>query len=181
MMLNDEQRKVVEQNMGLVGKVIHDRVHGLGQPGFLSYDDLFQAGCLGLCKAAASDRGGCFSTYAYRLIWNEICDLLIKKSTLNARETLMEPEYNNGQLQMSEDMSLEGAELRCILQRIIRQAGGSTAKGIACLLLSLDGYSSKELGTMYDTDPAAVRMWMTRARKFLREQPELRQLAGAAL
>ena len=40
-------------------------------------DDLFQIGCIGLCKAAATDKGGCFSTYAYRLIWNEICTALI--------------------------------------------------------------------------------------------------------
>ena len=39
-----------------------------------SHDDLYQIGCIGLCKAAATDKGGCFSTYAYRLIWNEICD-----------------------------------------------------------------------------------------------------------
>ena len=25
-------------------------------------DDLFQIGCIGLCKAAATDKGGCFST-----------------------------------------------------------------------------------------------------------------------
>ena len=39
--------------------------------------DLFQIGCIGLCKAAATDRGGNFSTYAYRLIWNEICSALV--------------------------------------------------------------------------------------------------------
>ena len=76
MTLTKEIRKKVEENMGLVGKVISDKIHGLDTPNFYSYDDLFQIGCIGLCKAAYSDCGGTFSTYAYRLIWNEICDAL---------------------------------------------------------------------------------------------------------
>ena len=43
---------------GLVHQVIHDKVHGYDQWGFYTYDDLFQTGCIGLCKAAATDKGG---------------------------------------------------------------------------------------------------------------------------
>lgn len=46
------------------------------------YDDIFRIGCIGLCKAAATDKGGTFFTYAYRLIWNEICDALPGKGTI---------------------------------------------------------------------------------------------------
>ena len=83
MTLTKEMQRKVEENMGLVGKVISDKIHGLNAPSFYSYDDLFQIGCIGLCKAAYSDCGGTFSTYAYRFIWNEICDALrygVKKS-----------------------------------------------------------------------------------------------------
>lgn len=59
---------LAEENMGLVHQVIKDKIHGYGQWGFYTYDDLFQIGCIGLCKAAAADKGGTFSTYAYRLI-----------------------------------------------------------------------------------------------------------------
>ena len=72
------QQRKVEENMGLVHQVIKDKVHGYNQWGFYIYDDLFQIGCVGLCKAAATDKGGTFSTYAYRLIWHEICDALIQ-------------------------------------------------------------------------------------------------------
>lgn len=72
MTLTQPQQRKVEQNLGLVGKVIKDKVHNPGQNSIYSYDDLYQIGCIGLCKAAYSDKGGCFSTYAYRLIWNEI-------------------------------------------------------------------------------------------------------------
>lgn len=76
MTLTIEQQKLVEENLGLVGKVIKDKVHGLDTMYFYTYDDLFQIGCIGLSKAAMKDKGGCFSTFDYRLIWNEIFDAL---------------------------------------------------------------------------------------------------------
>ena len=83
MRLTPEQQRVVEENMGLVVKVIQDKVHDLHQDSCFSFEDLRQIGAIGLCKAAATDKGGCFSTYAYRLIWNEICDALIKATRIS--------------------------------------------------------------------------------------------------
>ena len=40
--LTKEQRIKVEENMGLVGKVIQDCVHTLGAGSMFGYDDLFQ-------------------------------------------------------------------------------------------------------------------------------------------
>ena len=42
--MTPEQQKIVEANMGLVGKVIKEKVRRLGQPGTPSYEDLFQTG-----------------------------------------------------------------------------------------------------------------------------------------
>ena len=70
----------------LVQKVINDKIHGPYQLGIYTYDDIFQIGCIGLCKAAATDKGGTFSTYAYRLIWNEVCDALIYSTKRHATE-----------------------------------------------------------------------------------------------
>ena len=86
MTLTAEQQKKVEQNIRLVRKVINDKIHGPYQLGIYTYDDIFQIGCIGLCKAAATDKGGTFSTYAYRLIWNEICDALIYSTRRQAAE-----------------------------------------------------------------------------------------------
>ena len=88
MTLTDMQQKKVEENMGLLHQVIHDKVHGYDQWGFYTYDDLFQTGCIGLCKAAATDKGGIFSTYAYRLIWHEICDALIQSTKRSADKVM---------------------------------------------------------------------------------------------
>ena len=91
--LTKEQRMKVEENMGLVGKVIQDCVHTLGTGSMFDYDDLFQIGCLGLCKAAQTDKPGhtvAFSTYAYRLIRNEIYSEL-ERATRRGREVATDP------------------------------------------------------------------------------------------
>lgn len=90
--LTELQRRRVEENMGLVGLVIKERVHGIDQIGIFSYDDLFQIGTIGLCKAAQTDRPGrgAFSTYAYRLIYNEIMTQL-DYATLRRREQATDP------------------------------------------------------------------------------------------
>lgn len=87
MKLSEENQRKVEKNLGLVHKVINDKVHGPYQLGIYTREDLFQIGCIGLCKAAATDKGGNFSTYAYRLIWNQICDALIYSTRRQANET----------------------------------------------------------------------------------------------
>ena len=65
-----ERDKAIEENIGLVHTCAR-RFHGKG----VEYDDLFQAGCVGLVKAVDgfdAERGFCFSTYAVPLIIGEI-------------------------------------------------------------------------------------------------------------
>ena len=64
--LMEEQRVRIEKNMGLVGRVIRDCVHALDMGCIYTYDDLFQIGCVGLCKAAQTyqpEYKSAFSTY----------------------------------------------------------------------------------------------------------------------
>ena len=44
-------------------------------------------------------------------------------------------------------------------------------------LLAENGYSSKELGDMFSADPAAVRMWMTKARRYLLKHPDFSEFS----
>lgn len=88
--VNTEQQKRVTDNMGLVAKVIREKVSPPYQVGMYTYDDLHQIGCIGLCKAVATDKGGTFSTNAHRLIWNEIFDALIYATRRQSREILIE-------------------------------------------------------------------------------------------
>ena len=122
MTLTPEQMRIVEENMGLVGKVIKDKVHGLGQTGTPEYDDLFQTGCIGLCKAAATDKGGCFSTYAYRLIWNEILDELARSTRLVQQEQASEAIDAVVDTESYDANQLYTSELRQLLQQAKRNA-----------------------------------------------------------
>lgn len=178
MTLTERQQRIVEANMGLVGRVIKDKVHGLVQEGAFTYDDLFQIGCIGLCKAAATDKGGCFSTYAYRLIWNEICDALVKTTRINQNETVMEANDILRGVQEHMPDPLEACELKQILESARRSADGVTAKGVQCLMLSAQGYTSSDLANIFNANASAVRMWMTKARRYLRDFPELATYIG---
>lgn len=178
MTLTERQQRIVEENMGLVGRVIKDKVHGLGQEGAFTYDDLFQIGCIGLCKAAATDKGGCFSTYAYRLIWNEICDTLVKTTRINQNETIMEANEIMRGVQENIPDPLEASELKQILESARNSADGVTAKGIQCLMLSARGYTSSDLAHIFNANASAVRMWMTKGRRYLKDFPELASYVG---
>lgn len=173
MKLTKEQQRVVEENMGLVSKVIQDKVHGTSQSGTYAYEDLFQIGCIGLCKAAATDKGGCFSTYAYRLIWNEICDELIRSTRRALKEQTTDTIELRSSGQSSVQDQLATADIRYALAQAKESATGATAKGIACLELSIHGYNSQEIGKIMKAEAATVRMWMTKARRYLKEFPDL--------
>lgn len=82
------REKVVEENMGLVHTCAH-RYKGRG----VEYDDLVQAGCIGLIKAADLfdyERGVRFSTYAVCLILGEMRRLFRDGGTVKVSRSLKE-------------------------------------------------------------------------------------------
>ena len=83
-----ENKDFAERNVGLVRALV-PRFLGRG----IEYDDLFQAGCEGLIKAAAHfdpDRGYKFSTYAVPVILGEIRRLFRDGGTVKVSRTLKE-------------------------------------------------------------------------------------------
>ena len=172
MTLTEGQRLVVENNMGLVGKVLKDKLHGGNAMAYYSHEDLFQIGCIGLCKAAATDKGiGCFSTYAYRLIWNEICDALILANKRVASET-----------ETDDDLmvpagpcfpSAEHLDLKEALKRALKDAPVGFRKGIIAALLMAEGYSSQEVGVRLNMPANTVRALASRARRYIQNRLEL--------
>lgn len=174
MKLTDEQRIVVERNLGLVGKVIKDKVHG-PELGGLGYDDLFQIGSIGLCKAAATDKGGrCFSTYAYRLIWHEICDALIRATRQSAKLVPMEetfPETESGYVDPT-----VASDFRDAIAASEAGTCQTVRKGIRCLYLMDAGYSCREIGEELGVPANVVTAWISKARKHLKADPNVQAL-----
>ncbi len=83
-----QREERISQNLGLVHACAH-RLKGRG----IEYDDLFQAGCIGLCKAADafdSGRGVRFSTYAVPVILGEMRRLFRDGGAVKVSRSLKE-------------------------------------------------------------------------------------------
>ena len=166
MKLNDEQRILVEQNTGLVGQVIKDKVRNISGIGVFTYQDLFQIGCVGLCKAAVEYTGaGRFSTYAYIIIRNEIFSALAKATTYKKHETGLNPDA------LCADITLDdkNSDIQRTLEMALVHASGITAKGIMAIRLLIQGYSYREIGErMGGVSVNNVTALVSRARKYLK-------------
>ncbi len=71
--LTEQQRELVARNLSIVHWVICDYIHVNPTICGMEYGDLFQEGCLWLCKAAATyknDGRAQFSTYAKTVVKN---------------------------------------------------------------------------------------------------------------
>lgn len=82
------REEIISGNLGLVHACAH-KFKGRG----IEYDDLFQAGCMGLIKAADAfdeERGVRFSTYAVPVILGEIRRLFRDGGTVKVSRTLKE-------------------------------------------------------------------------------------------
>ena len=87
-MITKDKETMVEQNLGLVHSCAN-RFRGRG----IEYDDLFQAGWMGLVKATAAfdeGRGVMFSTYAVPVILGEIRRLFRDGGTVKVSRSIKE-------------------------------------------------------------------------------------------
>ena len=176
MKLTLEQQNKVKENIGLVGKVLQDKIHRVYEGRLYSYDDLYQIGCIGLCKAVASDKGGCFSTYAYRLIWHEICDALVSSTRNLEKETLSEKgvAYDVG---LSADPASEyNMDIYDAIKKASKNANAGIKKGIEALLMMNNGYTAREISEQTGYATNSITALVSKAKKFLRENHHLTEL-----
>ena len=166
--LTDVERARVEENMGLVGRVIKDCVHQYSH-GVYDYDDLEQIGYMGLCKAVLSDKPGrgAFSTYAYIIIRNELYSAL-EYSTRRGAELATDPaELPCRESGGSLEQQMACGELLSRLEKTEASASGVTAKGFQAIRLLAQGYTSREIGERFGAQANHVTAWVAKARKQL--------------
>ncbi len=164
--LTDAERARVEENMGLVGRVIKDCVHQYSH-GVYDYDDLEQIGYMGLCKAVLSDKPGrgAFSTYAYIIIRNELYSALeyaTRRSTELATDPAELPYRESGG---SPEQQMACRDLLSRLEKAEASASGVTAKGFQAIRLLTQGYTSLEIGERFGAQANHVTAWVAKARK----------------
>ena len=173
--LTEAQQQVVENNMGLVGLVINERVRDIKRMGLFTYDDLFQMGCEGLCRAVATDtqtHSASFSTYAYRVIYNEICDAMRYAGVRRRRECVTDPkEIEECTGNVLDEVQTE-TDFERVIQILMKDESEPIRKGVRAILLQANGYSYIEIGRQLEAKPSVVRVWASRARQRIREMPE---------
>ena len=175
--LTGAERALVEQYMPLVTRVMKDCVHG--PTGIYDWNDLFQFGCVGLCKAAAAyeeGRKAVFETYAYVLIRNEIFNALEYATRRKQREVCVDMDA----MPVEDVTGAEpGSDLADLLDAAAGSVSGVTAKGIEAIRLQAQGYSCKEIGQLCfgGVSDNNVSAWVSRARKYLRQDPTIAAFA----
>jgi RNA polymerase sigma factor (sigma-70 family) len=177
-MPSNERNLLIEENMGLVGRVIKDKVRDVRSVGIHTYDDLFQIGCIGLCKAADTyvPGKGCFSTYAYRIIRNEIFDALEYATLRRNREAVTDPDELPVTAAPEALDALLLSDVNLALDTAQGEAAGVVAKGIEAIRLLAEGYTHREIGDDMGATANNVSAWVARARKYLRARPDIAAL-----
>lgn len=157
--LTAEQQSLVVEHLMIVSNLIRYRIKRNRDKVDYDPDDLYQEGCIGLCRAAASYNGTTqFKTYAEVVVWRHLLDYCGKA---NARQTATAEIPANP---VSEEQQLDMLLLRDAGQRL----KGNARRGFDALVLRVDGYSTREIGLAYGVQPRRVRQWMADAVHCLR-------------
>lgn len=181
--MNEEQRRLVEENLSLVGQTIaryiryNEDICGMGA------DDLYQEGCWALCRAAVTydqaGRGTPFSAYARPVIRNHLLDHC--RRVFRQRERLPTVALD---APVSEDIPPPEAWLwdaggqeevwdaQILVDQLLehgrRTCTGVARLGVEALALKVKGYTGADIARMYHTKPNHVGAWISRAAEKLR-------------
>ena len=185
--LNNQQQKLVEENLGVVKLAIHkniivnDNIYGF------EYDDLFQEGCIWLCKAACSfdeSRDIKFATYAEKVVTNGLrtyCRIMCGKQKHNILlPAQSEPDETGCSLEQipAEDMLdklFEEQDVFLLLQKCKQQYSGTARLGIEAIEWTVKGLSGAEIAKMYNVKPNLVGAWISRAAMRLKQNQAFMQ------
>lgn len=185
--MNYEQRQLVTSNLSLVPRMVRALTRSFSHLSQDEFEELTQTGYLALCNAAVK----CspvqpFQPYARAAIRNAIYDYWRdcgrRKETFCSLDALMtnedgssyEPEFL---LRKADTLSPEQAvlskESEIYLKRLEGTGSRHLKKGIVSLRLQQKGYTSAEVAKVYGVPSNHVRAWQSKARKRLRQDPEL--------
>ena len=184
--LTPEQQLLVETHVSVVHWVIVESIHVNHTIFGMSYEDLYQEGCIWLCKAASTYHASRsqFSTYAKKVVRNG----LISYCRSRCRK---EKHFVHLEISDDGDLLIEGADWQStestdshistmetleLLESRKAAYQGVARLGIEALALKIRGYSISDIASLYQVPPSHVGAWISRSVKKLRNDPDF--LAG---
>ena len=173
--LSREQQVMVEQHLNLVSIIIRKHITTNEQVRGLEYEDLYQYGCLALCKAAYHFEGRVkFETFAGTVIRNALLDECRKAKVIYSRHLSYDASINSddddgdifaGMIGDTSDIndSVLSKELMSIVQAAKKTHKGAVIKGIESIELRIKGYTSAEIARIYGVRSNNVTSWISKA------------------
>ncbi len=150
------------------------------------YDDLFQEGCILLCKAAVhyDDSKSAFPTFARTVILNGLktyCRLASgKQRFLVSLPAISDPDDTIQAIDQYPapdvwDEAITHLDAVLFLQQLHKKHCGTVRRGIEVMLWKLQGKSGKEIAEMYHVKPTLVGAWRSRALRVLKDNPAFQE------
>ncbi len=180
--LTPEQQKLAEDNMNLVDIILHTRIKPNENIRGMEYDELYQFGCIALCRAAATYDGRVlFTTYANHVIYNALIDECRKAQVQYARllsyDAAIAGDGDTHEMYLESpdevDDDIKAEELVKILTNAKQKHTGAVLNGIEAIELQIKGYTGAEIARLYGVKNNNVTSWIAKARAVLRsEHPE---------
>lgn len=179
--LNERQQKAVSDHLYVVSRAIHkfiivnETIYGF------EYDDLYQEGCIWLCKAAVSFQPGKdvkFENYAEKVVANGLrtyCRLMCaKQKRIYSVPIYSEPDSEQFALdQIPAEDNLDDIffiqDTLLLLNSLKQQYSGTARLGIEAIEWKVKGYTGTEIAKMYGVKPNLVGAWISRAASKLRK------------
>ena len=165
-MLNDAQRKLVEDNL----KLCHFMLHKMGIRGKY-YEDCFQIACIGLCKAAANyqEEKSKFSSYATICIRNALAQEWQKEKRwekANAVSLNSPVKITDGEVELLDLLpSLRTASESVAQQEIWRAVETLPPRWRDVVILSAQGMTQQEIGDRLGVTRQAITQCLIKSRE----------------
>ena len=187
--LTDAQRELAEHYLSVVDWVIMDHIKVNPQVCGLDYGDVYQEGCLHLCRAAASYTGvpENFGVYARKVVRNGLISYCRQVCRHEPSLPLLEECQSEDGPAEEAGSRLEQAILDRLIQedlfralhRAHRKSSGVVRLGIEALELKAKGINGREIAELYGVKPNHVGAWISRAASRLRRDRDFLRSCGS--